>query len=154
MEPKGTRGWVLYDDECGVCHRTVPFFGGTLRQLGFEIAPLQSDWVRERIGVLADDHLNYMRLLFPDGRQILGADVYRYFMKRVWWSYPIYLLSVLPLLRSMFDWAYRTFANNRYWVARTCGLPGASEERRASELVGDSESRIESSQPSGLEKKR
>ena len=141
MERNEPRGWVLYDDECGVCHRTVPFFGGTLRKLGFGIAPLQSEWVRARIGELADDQLNYMRLLFPDGRQILGPDVYRYFMKRVWWSYPIYVLSVLPLLRAVFDWAYRTFAANRYWVARTCGLPGASEERRANEkTVGDSHS--------------
>ena len=140
MEPQKDqtepRGWVLYDAECGVCHRTVPFFGETLRKRGFEIAPLQSDWVRERIGILADDQLNYMRLLLPDGRQVLGADVYRYMMKRVWWSYPIYLLSVLPLLRTVFDWAYRTFAENRYWVARTCALPGASEERRASVADG------------------
>jgi predicted DCC family thiol-disulfide oxidoreductase YuxK len=141
MEPqkdqKGPRGWVLFDDECGVCHRTVPFFGGTLRKLGFEIAPLQSEWVRERIGALAEDQMNYMRLLFPDGREILGPDVYRYFMKRVWWSYPIYLLSVLPLLRNVFDWAYRTFAANRYRVAKACGLPGASEERRGKTPLGN-----------------
>ena len=133
MEPQKDqtepRGWVLFDDECGVCHRTVPFFGGTLRKLGFEIAPLQDAWVQERIGARAGDPMNYMRLLFADGREVLGPDVYRYFMKRVWWSYPIYLLSVLPVLRSMFDWAYRTFAANRYRVAKACGLRGASEER-------------------------
>ena len=112
----------------------VPLFRETLRKRGFAIAPLQSDWVRESLKISPDetlDHLrDHLRLLLPDGRQVVGADAYRYVMKRVWWSYPIYLLSVVPLLRNVIDWGYRTFARNRYWVAKACRLPGASEERR------------------------
>ncbi len=126
-EPTEPRGWLLYDEECGVCHQVVPQFEKTLRKRGFAIAPLQSEWVQKRLD-LAQNEMVSIRLLLRDGRQIVGADVYRYVMKRVWWSYPVYLLSVLPLLRQVFDRAYQTFAHNRYWVSKACGLPGAGEE--------------------------
>jgi predicted DCC family thiol-disulfide oxidoreductase YuxK len=44
-------------------------------------------------------------------------------MRRIWWAYPIYLLSMLPLLRYLFDGAYRAFADNRYHFSRSCELP-------------------------------
>lgn len=118
-------GWVLYDDSCGLCRRWIPFWEVTLRKRGFAIAPLQADWVVERLNTSDDDLLADLRLLLPDGAQIRGADVYRRVMRRIWWAYPIYLLSIAPLLRSVFDWGYRTFANNRYRFSRACRLPGA-----------------------------
>ena len=126
-EPAEPGGWLLYDEECGVCRQVVPQLEKTLRKRGLAIAPLQSEWVRKRLG-LAQDEMVSVRLLLRDGRQVVGADVYRYVMKRAWWSYPIYVLSVLPLLRQAFDWSYRTFAANRYWVSKACGLPGAGKE--------------------------
>ncbi len=38
-----TRGWVLYDGACGFCRRWIPFWGATLRNREFEIAPGQRD---------------------------------------------------------------------------------------------------------------
>jgi predicted DCC family thiol-disulfide oxidoreductase YuxK len=122
-------GWVLYDDSCGFCRRWIPFWGSTLRKRGFDISPLQADWVTQRLGVPPDDLLRDLRLLFSDGTQVRGADVYRYVMRRIWWAYPLYLLSVAPLLRRVFDWGYRTFANNRYRVSCACRLPAASLRR-------------------------
>jgi hypothetical protein len=45
-------------------------------------------------------------------------------MRRIWWAYPLYLLSVTPLLRGAFDRAYRAFADRRHHVSRLCRLPG------------------------------
>jgi predicted DCC family thiol-disulfide oxidoreductase YuxK len=116
-------GWVLYDGSCGVCRSWVVYWTGTLRRRGFEIAPLQEGWVRERLGSPADDELlRDMRLLLSDGRQLRGADAYRYVMRRIWWVYPFYLLSIMPLLRRLFDWGYRTFADNRYHVSSSCRI--------------------------------
>jgi NAD(P)H-dependent FMN reductase len=70
---------------------------------------------------LAED----LGLLLLDGRHIQGADVYRYVMRRIWWSYPVYLISVLPFLKNAFDWGYRAFASHRHQVSRLCRLPGA-----------------------------
>ena len=58
-----------------------------------------------------------------DSRQRVGSDVYRYFLSRIWWAYPLYLLSITPGMRNVFDYAYRHFADNRYWISRTCHMP-------------------------------
>ncbi|HEX7574117.1 MAG TPA: DUF393 domain-containing protein [Bacteroidota bacterium] len=118
-------GWILYDDSCGFCRRWVPFWAGTLRRRGFEIAPLQAEWVAERLKLDAGELTEDLRLLLSDGRHVQGADVYRCAMKRIWWAYPLYLFSVLPPLKNAFDWGYRTFAKHRHQVSRLCRLPGA-----------------------------
>ena len=133
MGERAPIGCVLYDDSCGFCRRWVPFWAKTLRKRGFDIAPLQSDWVVRRLNVPDGDLLFDLRLLFADGRQVRGVDVYRLVMRRIWWAYPLYVLSAAPVLRLAFDRAYRTFANNRHRVSRACGLPasGAGAVRRA-----------------------
>ena len=81
----------------------------TLARRGFELAPDEE--------VSAD-----VRLRLPDGEEIIGADVYRFVMRRIWWAYPLYLLSRLPLLRSLYDRAYRAFADSRHHISNACGL--------------------------------
>jgi hypothetical protein len=93
-----------------------------LRRRGFDIAPLQADWVREKLQLSEVELLRDLRLLLADGGQICGADVYRYAMRRIWWAWPGYLFSITPGLRSLFDWGYRTFAVNRFRVSSACGL--------------------------------
>jgi predicted DCC family thiol-disulfide oxidoreductase YuxK len=115
-------GWILYDDSCGFCRRWVPFWETALRRRGFDIAPLQADWVRAKLQLSENERLQDLRLLLADGSQICGADVYRYATKRIWWSWPVYLLSVTPGLRNVFDWGYGIFAANRYRVSSACGL--------------------------------
>ena len=77
------RGWILYDDSCGFCKRWVPFWQPALLRRGFDIAPLQSEWVREKLSVRDDELLSDLRLLLADGSQIIGADVYRYATRRI-----------------------------------------------------------------------
>lgn len=43
-------------------------------------------------------------------------------MRRIWWALPMYVFSVLPGGRQVFDFGYRTFARNRYRVSDKCGL--------------------------------
>ncbi len=118
-------GWILYDDSCGFCRRWVPFWEGELRRQGFGIAPLQADWVRERLGMDEARLLDDVRLLMADGSHLAGTEVYRFAMRRIWWAWPGYALSVLPGLRQLFDLAYRKFARNRHRISDSCGLPGA-----------------------------
>ena len=117
-------GWILYDDSCGICRRWVPFWENTLRKRGFEIAPLQADWVRQKLRLSETDLLSDLRLLLASGELIRGADTYRYAMKRIWWAYPIYLFSIAPAGRNVFDWGYRNFAGHRHQISRACRLPG------------------------------
>ena len=57
-----------------------------------------------------------------DGTLTSGADVYRFVMKRRWWAYPLYLLSVMPGGRQVFDRAYRVFARHRLQLSAVCGV--------------------------------
>lgn len=122
-EPPG--GWVLYDGDCGVCSRWVQSWGPTLQRRGLDIAPLQSAWVQERTGLPPAELLSDIRLLQPSGQLLAGAEVYRYMMRRIWWAYPLYLLSKVPGLSPLFEWGYRTFARHRMRISAGCGLPRA-----------------------------
>jgi len=120
-------GWALYDDSCGFCRRWVLFWNTTLRKRGFSVAPLQAQWVQEKLCTSPEQLLYDFRLLLVNGEQIHGADAYRYLMRRIWWALPFYLLSTAPLLRSAFDLGYRSLADNRTWVSHACGLSSAPE---------------------------
>ena len=65
-------GWVLYDNSCGFCRRWIPFWAGTLRKRGVAIAPIQSEWVIQRLNVLPEDLLFDLQLLLADESQVLG----------------------------------------------------------------------------------
>lgn len=116
-------GWILYDDSCGFCRRWVPIWENALRRRGFGIAPLQADWVRIRLQIADDRLLDHLRLLLADGNHLAGPAVYRYAMRRIWWAWPLYLVSITPGARRAFDWGYRTFARHRHRVSDACGLP-------------------------------
>lgn len=130
LEP--TRGWILYDDQCGFCRRWIPFWEPTLAKRGIAIAPLQDDWVRAKLMLPESDLLQDLRLLLADGDQIVGADVYRYVMKRIWWAIPFYVFSVLPICRRVSNWSYRMFATHRYCVSNACRLSGPAVQRAGS----------------------
>lgn len=118
-------GWILYDDSCGFCRRWIPFWESALRRQGFGIAPLQAEWVASRLEIGEERLLDDIRLLLADGRNFAGAEVYRYAMSRIWWTRPLYLISILPGFRRIFDMCYRLFAKNRHRISDACGLPGA-----------------------------
>jgi predicted DCC family thiol-disulfide oxidoreductase YuxK len=115
-------GWLLYDDSCGFCQRWIPFWANTLRRRGIEIAPLQADWVAQKLRLDESDLLKDLRLLLASGEIIRGADVYRFAMKRIWWARPVYVFSVAPFFKNIFDWGYRTFADHRHQVSRACRM--------------------------------
>lgn len=129
------RGWVLYDGTCAFCSRWVPFWENTLKKRGFHIAPLQAEWVADRFALTEQELGSDFRLLLANGDKLAGADVYRYLMRRVWWAMPLYYLSILPILRKVFDAGYRAFADNRYRISRTCHLPADRDPSLKSRAV-------------------
>lgn len=113
-------GWILYDGSCGVCRTGVQGRKELLRRNGFEIRAIQDPWVQEHVSVSSDELLRDLQLILNDGRRLAGSDAYRFVMRRIWWAYPFYLLSILPGLSAIFNWAYRTFANNRHKISQAC----------------------------------
>lgn len=121
--PDDMRGWILYDGSCGFCSKWVPFWSTTLASQGLGFAPLQADWVKDRIDMPEEELISDLRLLLDTGEVISGPDVYRHVMRHGWWLTPLYLLSIIPGLSQLFDWSYRSFANHRYEVSAACRLP-------------------------------
>ena len=119
---KAVIGWILYDDKCGICRRWVPFWGDTLASLGIDTAPLQSPWVGEATKLSEKDLETDILLLLKDGELIRGPEVYRFAMKRIYWAWPLYFLSILPIFRQIFDYSYKTFARNRIRISQACSL--------------------------------
>lgn len=97
-----------------------PIFVRYTAKRGFEIDPLQADWVKQKLQLNENDLLQDLRLLLASGKQVQGADAYRYAMKRIWWAHPVYLFSVAPFGRNILDWSYRKFAAHRYRISRAC----------------------------------
>jgi predicted DCC family thiol-disulfide oxidoreductase YuxK len=131
MKQIKSQGLVLYDDTCGFCRKWVPFWGKTLSKRGFAIGSLENPDVAGRLQLSNEELTQNIRLLLDNGTQIVGPDVYRYVMRRIWWAYPVYLLSILPLLRNIFDWAYRTFARHRHLISKKCGLDHGDSSRNS-----------------------
>ena len=124
---------MLYDGSCGFCSRWVSFWENTLKKRGFRIAPLQSVWVGEKLHLSDEDLASDFRLLLAGGEQLVGAQAYRYLMRRIGWARPLYLISILPMFRTLFNFAYRLFADNRYWISRRCHVPVPSGKKQRDE---------------------
>lgn len=134
MRPLGEsepKGWVLYDGSCGFCSRWARFWEGMLKRRGFPSAPLQADWVGDRFDLPHGELASDFRLLLADGKQLAGAAAYRYLMRCIWWTWPLYLISILPIFRTFFDLGYRLFADNRYFISRACHLPAVHQAKSA-----------------------
>ena len=112
------RDWVLYDAACGFCSWWVPFWKATLARRGFAIAPLQSDWVRERTRLAEKDLTRDILLLLADGTLIAGGEVYLHIMQRISWARPCAWAFRLPGLRWVFEQVYRAFNRNRLAISK------------------------------------
>lgn len=116
-------GWVLYDGECGFCVRWATVCTATLRRHGYDLAPLQSPWVCERLTCTPEELVSDIRLLRADGTHARGSDVYIEVMRHIWWAWPFSRIARLPGLNYLFDLTYRTVAKNRSLISQTCRLP-------------------------------
>ena len=117
---------ILFDGDCPLCAREIRMLRRLDRgrgRIGFEdIAAPGFD-----AGRLGTDHATLMARIhgvLDDGRLIEGVEVFRRAYAAVglgWLLAP----TRWPLLRPLFDWAYRIFARNRL---RLTGRAGADCE--------------------------
>ena len=66
---------LCYDGDCPFCRSMVNRWRGTLERRGFEIVPLQTEWVRRRLDLPEEELLSELRVLTPDGRVLGHAQV-------------------------------------------------------------------------------
>lgn len=113
-------GWVFYDGECRLCLRWVKRLRGTLDRRRFGMLPLQSQEASHLLGVTGPAPLKEMRLLLPEGRNFGGADAIAEIARRIWWAWPLWILSRLPGAMPFLRAAYRVLAANRHCMNGVC----------------------------------
>ncbi len=120
------RGWVLFDGSCRLCLGAARRFARLLRRHGFEPAPLQSSWVRERLDMAAEGMPTEMMVLTSGGAVFGGADGILQIARRVWWAWPLYALAKIPGVTPRLRAIYRWVAANRHCFNGACQTTGRS----------------------------
>ena len=122
-DAKKLNGLVLYDADCGICVRLARRFQHTLARRRFELLPLQTPWIRARLGLPEAELLAEMRLLTLQGDTFGGADALLEIGRHFWWSWPLRQIARMPAGRELFRAAYRWIARNRTCATGACQLP-------------------------------
>ena len=119
-ENKNSAPLVLYDAECRFCLAFVRRFERLLVRHGFALLPLQTLWVRNRLGLSDEQLLAEMRLLLPDGNLFGGADALVEISRSYWWAFPLRVLARIPGGRRCLRAIYRWIARHRFWFLGRC----------------------------------
>jgi predicted DCC family thiol-disulfide oxidoreductase YuxK len=107
-------GWVLYDGDCPICTRSVQRFAEVLRRRGFDLAPLQTAWVREQFDLAANVPPKEMIVITPEQKVFGGADGIVQVARQIWWAWPLFALAQIPGVMILLRAIYRRVAANRY----------------------------------------
>jgi predicted DCC family thiol-disulfide oxidoreductase YuxK len=116
------RGYVLYDGECRLCIGMAQRYERTLARRGFQMVPLQTPWVAERLGLADGEIPNEMRVLLSDNAMLGGADAVVYLAGRIWWAWPLWLFGQIPGARWLLRAGYRWIAARRHCFGGACEL--------------------------------
>lgn len=118
-----TRGWLAYDQECPFCTRSARRIEALIARRGYAIIPLQTPWVRERLGLRAGDPLREMVVLTTDDRRFGGADAALQLARSIGWAWPLLAFAALPGARGLLRRIYAAIAARRSCARGGCELP-------------------------------
>jgi predicted DCC family thiol-disulfide oxidoreductase YuxK len=108
------RGWIFYDDHCGVCRLGRRATGRLFESRGFRWVPIQTPGAAGRLGVEPAEFDRRMHLLGRDGRVLNNADAFAALCRSVPWLWPLGALLAVPGFREAGRWLYDGFARHRY----------------------------------------
>ena len=122
-------GSILYDGACPVCLKFVRTWEKVLRRRGFDLVPLQEEWVRKRLALPEEELLKEMRVLTSDNKVFGAIDAYVFVWRRIWWCLPLWLLAHTPGIRFLMDCLYRWVAKNRMCISRSCSISSTKQTK-------------------------
>ncbi len=124
-------GWVLYDGDCRFCAGLARRFRPWLAGRHFELVPLQTPWVRTRLGLPDSDLLAEMRLLRPDGKVFGGVDALLEISRHYWWTWPLRHVVRLPGIKNLLRLGYQWVAGHRKCAEGTCAVASTKDDKSA-----------------------
>jgi len=111
---------IFYDAECRLCRAGANRLKGVLARRQMELVPLQSPGTSTLLGVREDQLLVEMRLRLRDGRVFGGATAVVEIARRIWWAYPLWVVSRIPGAMRPMNAMYRWVARNRSCLNDAC----------------------------------
>ena len=127
---------LLFDGDCPFCRSMVDRWRGTLERRGFELVPLQAEWVRRRLDLPEEELLREMRVLTPDGRVLGGAAALVHVWGKIWWAWPLWLLALMPGAKWLLERVYRWVADRRMCISGACSLHAHPTPKRGLAVIG------------------
>ncbi|HXB61096.1 MAG TPA: DCC1-like thiol-disulfide oxidoreductase family protein [Candidatus Acidoferrales bacterium] len=115
-------GWVLYDADCRWCKSMARHFRHLLAGRRLELLPLQTPWVKARLGMPDSQLLEEMRLMRPDGKYVGGADAVLEISHYFWWAWPLWQIGRIPVVTHVLRAVYRWIASNRPCANGSCAV--------------------------------
>lgn len=118
--PFGKEVEVFYDGECPLCCREITMLQrwDKLRRIQFTDIT-RPEFHPESIGVTMERLMAEIHGRLPDGRLIVGVEVFRALYSAVGFQ-NLVSLTRLPLIRNVLDAGYRLFARNRLRMTGRC----------------------------------
>ena len=120
-------GWVLYDGDCPVCCAWARRLEAILTRRDIDISPLQSPWVLDCCGIVVSNPPEEMIVLSRRGEIHRGINGILFVARSIWWASPLYLLGLLPGVRSLFRKGYSWLAAHRMCATSHCLRPRTNE---------------------------
>ena len=127
---------LCFDGECPFCRSMVHRWRGTLERRGFELVPLQAEWVRRRLNLPETELTKELRVLTPDGRILGGAAGLVHVCGKIWWAWPLWLMALVPGVKWLLDRAYRWVAERRMCLSGACSLHTQPEPKSGLKVLG------------------
>lgn len=101
---------IYFDGSCGMCSASAKRFERIVGSRGFKFAPFEGE---------APDE---MKLRTRDGRMLGGADALIYIARRIWWAWPVWVISLVPGARWLMRRLYSRVARNRHRISGACRI--------------------------------
>lgn len=129
-EYRKAHGWIFYDADCRFCTVLARRFRPLLAGRRFELMPLQTEGLAERLHLAKSELLAEMRVLRPDGKCFGGADALLEIARDFWWAWPLRQLGRVPAIRRFLRAGYRWTAHNRSCSIGGCEVPNPFNHAR------------------------
>jgi hypothetical protein len=118
----GINGLIIFDGSCGACSEFIGRKSRFFKRYGFEVAPLQEDWISEITKLNEATLLESIHVLTPEGTIFRDVEFFIYLTEKIWWLKPINLLMKVPPCKRAFSQLYTYIAKKRRKISKLCGL--------------------------------
>ncbi len=116
------RGLIFFDAACDVCRSGATRLQSALQRRGFRLIPLQSEEAARWTGASAQQLLREVHLVTASRKVLRGIDALIYIAAAFCWAKPLAWIASMPGVHRLLQAMYRTFANHRYQIARSCRI--------------------------------